>query len=96
MMLQVKNKTKSLSGQWVEDWVDVKEIEVAIYPASYTILTSANVKYADSTNTGLSVYKDIKAVTNRIVFGTDIYEITYANPIGKFCILYLKQVIYNG
>ena len=96
MMLQAKTKTKSPSGQWLETWVDVKEIEVAIYPASYTIVTTANVRYADSTNTGLSTCKDIKEVVNRIVKGEEIYTVTFSNIIGKYTQLFLKQVIYNG
>jgi len=96
MMLQVNNKSKSSSGQKIDNWSNVKEIEVAIYPASYTILTSANVKYADSTNTGLSTYKDIEAEKNRIVNGSDVYEVAFSNQIGKYTQLFLKKVIYNG
>lgn len=94
--LQEKKKVQSKSGQWKETWVDVKEIDVAIYPANYTILTSNNIKYAESTNTGLSTEKNIKEVVNRIVKGSEIYEITFSNGIGKFTQLYLKKVIYNA
>lgn len=95
-MLQIKTKAQDSYGQWKETWVDVKEIDVAIYPASYTILTSANIKYSESTNTGLSTYKDIKEVVNRIIKGNKIYEVTFSNSIGKFTQLYLKKVIFNG
>jgi len=96
MMLQVRTKTRSPSGQWVEAWVDVKNIEVGIYPASYTILTSSNIKYSESTNTGLTLCKDIKEVVNRIVKGTEIYDITFANNAGRYAQLFLKRVVYNG
>ncbi|PNT94151.1 phage head completion protein [Clostridium thermosuccinogenes] len=95
--LQKRTKKQNKSGQWVYDWEDVKTIDIAIYPANYTILTSANQKYAESTNTGLTPEKDIKAEINRIyVNDNEVYEITFSNPIGKFTQLYLKQVIFNG
>lgn len=95
-MLQVKAKNQNKYGQWIESWEDVKSIDVAIYPANYAILTSANIKYSESTNTGLTTEKDIKEVVNRIVKGNEIFEITFANPIGKFTQLYLKKTIFNG
>lgn len=94
--LQEKKRVQNKAGQWVYNWEDVKQIEVAIYPANYTILTSGNIKYASSTNTGLSTCKNIKEEINRIVKGNEIYEITFSNPIGKYTQLYLKKVIFNG
>jgi hypothetical protein len=93
VILQEKSKYQNSSGQWIDTWIDIKEIEVAIYPANFTILTSGNIKYAESTNTGLSDEKDIKEIVNRIKDNNDIYEITFSNPIGKFTQLFLKMVI---
>jgi len=95
-ILQKNKKVQGKSGQWMDNWIDVKEIEVAIYPVNYTILTSGNIKYSESTNTGLSTEKEIEPIVNRIMYGEEIFEITFSNTIGKYTQLYLKKLIFNG
>lgn len=96
--LQVKTRIQSTSGAWKDSWNDVKDIDVAIYPANYNILVTNNQKYAESTNTGLTTEKNIVEINNRLYDEPTktVYEITFVNPIGKYTQLYLKKVVFSG
>lgn len=95
-ILEKKEKVQQPSGAWKEEWVTDRNIDLAIYPANNVILTSSNVKYSESTNTGLTTEKVIVEVKNRINDNGQIYDITFANPAGKYTQLYLKKVVPSG
>lgn len=83
------------SGAKKKAWVKDKDINVAIYHANNTILMSNNVKFNQSTNTGLTTEKVITEA-NRLNDNGVIYEITYANTSGRLTQLYLKKVSFDG
>lgn len=80
VILEKKDRVQQPSGAWKEEWVFDKDIELTIYPANNVILTSSNIKYSESTNTGLTTEKAIVEVKNRINDNGQIYDITFANP----------------
>lgn len=83
------------SGQLKDNWVADRTIDVAIYPVSGTVLFSNNVKFNQSTNTGLTLEKAIqeteKEKGNRLNDNGTIYKINFANPAGRFTQLLLQK-----
>ncbi|MGL4730330.1 MAG: hypothetical protein ACRCW0_01945 [Clostridium sp.] len=95
IMLQKKEKTKAPSGANKETWVDVGNIDVAIYKTN-DYRNTQSVRYNESTHTGLTHCKDIKEGVNRLVDGEVVYSLTSANPKGRLTTLLLKVVDTNA
>lgn len=91
--LEEFQKIQTPSGSWKDKWEHLKYIECAIFPLSGQYLMSANVKFADSTNTGLCKDKGIKEGKHRINKDGEIYTIQFVNDIGKHSQLILKKVV---
>ncbi|CDG02101.1 Putative uncharacterized protein [Clostridium chauvoei JF4335] len=94
-MLQVKEKVKKPSGASGEEWKDVKLIDISIYHTN-DMKNTQSVRYNESTNTGITFYKDINKNVNRLKDGDTIYNITKVNTKGRFTTLLLKVVETNG
>ncbi len=95
IVLEEFKKVQSPSGAWKQEWVKVKDVEVGIYPLSGAYLTTSNVKFANSTNTGLTGEKAILEGKNRLNDSGVIYDIDFVNPIGKYTQLVLKKMVAN-
>lgn len=95
IMLQVKKEIKGLSGAKKEQWVDDKTINVSIYLTD-DMKNTKSVRYNQSTNTGLTFFKDIDKNNNRLREGNTIYTITKVNSKGRFTTLLLKAVDIDG
>ena len=91
IMIQGKVKIKSPSGAIKEEWKDIKNIDIALYQTN-DMKNTQSVRYNESTNTGLTFYKDIDKDNNRFRDGNTIYTITKVNPKGRFTTLLLKVV----
>lgn len=97
VFLEKKTIVQATSGQKKETWVKDKDIDLAIYPVQGSIMLSNNVKFNQSTNTGLTRAVNIKessvADGNRINDNNVIYTINFVNEAGKFTQLLLQKNI---
>lgn len=91
IMLQVKTKVKTPTGAIKEEWQDVKNVDVALYSTDDMKYTQS-IKYNSSSHVGLTFYNDIDKNNHRMKLGDTIYNITKANPKGRFTTLLLKVV----
>lgn len=91
-ILQVRTIRESPTGAEEFEWVDFKEIDVAIYKTSDTLNTQS-VRYNESTHVGITWEKEIKEHECRLrdVAGT-IYGITAVDALSKRTTLLLKAV----
>jgi hypothetical protein len=93
--LEKKTIVQAPSGQKKETWVKDKDIDLAIYPVQGSIMLSNNVKFNQSTNTGLTRDVNIKesslADGNRINDNGVIYTINFVNEAGRFAQLLLQK-----
>lgn len=90
-ILQKNIPERSPSGALKCNWVDECRIDVAVHKKNDMRIT-ASEKYMESTHTGLTHCKRIKAGVYRLL-GTDaIYEITDCNTEGRLTNLILKVV----
>lgn len=90
-ILQQNKTIRSPSGAPKDKWVDVQEIDVAVYKKN-DMRVVASEKYIESTHSGLTYCKDIKADTYRLVCGDIIYDITDCNTESRLTNLLLKVV----
>lgn len=90
-MLQENQPIEGKSGAERENWVDVNEIEAAIYKKN-DMKVAASEKYIKSTHTGLTHYRLIAPGKHRIVKDGVIYQIEDCNPQGRLTNLLLKVV----
>ena len=88
-MLQENHPIRSPSGAEKDNWIDVKEIDAAVYKKN-DMKVVASEKYIESTHTGLSYCKDIQADTFRLVRNNAVYAITDCNTEGRLTNLLLK------
>lgn len=95
IMLQVKKEIKGPSGAKREQWEDDKTIDAAIYLID-DMKNTQSTRYNQSTNTGITFYKDIDKNNNRLKDGETIYDITKVNTRGRFTTLLLKSVEIDG
>lgn len=93
-ILQEKKRTRTASGAWAEKWASLSEIPVAIYQTSESIYATSE-RYKDSTHTGLTYCKDLKAGTFRIMDGDKIYQILSCDTRPRLTVLILKEVSTN-
>lgn len=95
VFLEKKTTVQAPSGQKRETWVKDKDIDLAIYPVQGSVMLSNNVKFNQSTNTGLSRELGIKETRltdgNRINDNGVIYTINFVNEAGKFIQLLLQK-----
>lgn len=80
------------SGAEKEKWEYVREIDVAVYKKN-EFKTITSEKYAESTHTGLTSCKNIRANDNRLVKDGVIYLITDCNTEGRLTNLILKVIM---
>ena len=92
-MLQSKTKIRTESGAQKETWTNRLVIDVSIYDKNERLNTQS-ARYNESTHTGLTFYKKIKAFKNRLIDEEtqEIYEITSAVNDGRLTNLLLKKV----
>lgn len=90
-MLQENHPVRSPSGAEKDNWIDVKEIDAAVYKKN-DMKVVASEKYIESTHTGLTYYKDIKSDSFRLVRNNTVYVIMDCNPEGRLTNLLLKVV----
>lgn len=95
--LEKKTISQSPSGQKKETWVSDRNIELAIYPIQNSVMLSNNVKFNQSTNTGLTRELGIKESSldkgNRINDNDVIYTINFVNEAGRYTQLMLQKNI---
>lgn len=91
-MLQENKPGRSSSGAGKANWVDVKEIDVAVYKKN-DMKVVASEKYIESSHTGLTHCRDIAADKYRLVRGGVVYQITDCNSTGRLTNLLLKVVV---
>ncbi|MDB1935269.1 hypothetical protein PMY12_18555 [Clostridium tertium] len=91
MILQIKEEIEMPSGAKKEKWNDVKTIDVAIYLID-DMKNTQSVRYNESTNTGITFFKNIDKNNNRLKDGSVIYTITKVNNKGRFTTLLLKGI----
>ncbi|MEG2412628.1 MAG: hypothetical protein RSA29_17720 [Clostridium sp.] len=94
LMLQVKTEIKTPSGACKETWLDVKNIDVALYLTNDMKYTQS-IKYNSSSHIGLTFYRDIDKNKNRFKHENIIYDIIKVNPKGRLTTLLLKVVDTN-
>lgn len=70
---------------------DTFEVEIAISTTSGTFNSGNNVKTTNSTHTGFT-YSDSLRESDIIKLDEAYYSIDYINTLGRFPLLYLKQV----
>lgn len=90
-MLQHNETVRSPSGAEKDNWVDVRDIDVAVYKKN-DMKVVASEKYIESTHTGLTYCKDIRADSFRLVKGGVTYMVTDCNTEGRLANLLLKVV----
>lgn len=90
-MLQHNEHVRSPSGAPKDNWVDVREIDVAIYKKN-DMKVVASEMYIESTHTGLTCCKDIQADAYRLIRGGTVYDITDCNTESRLTNLLLKVV----
>ena len=95
VVLQKNDPIETASGAKQDNWVDVKEITIAISKTDET-LTVANEKYKEASHTGLTYERDIEAGTFRLVFNDCVYRIISCNAESRLTNLLLKEVAGNG
>lgn len=95
IMLQFKATVKKPSGAIIEEWKDVKIIDVAIYLTN-DMKNTQSVRYKESTHTGITFYKGLDKNISRFKDGNTIYTITKLNERGRFTSLLLKVVDTDG
>lgn len=95
--LEKKTIVQAPSGQKKETWVEDRPIELAVYPIQNSVMLSNNVKFNQSTNTGLTKESGIKESSldggNRINDGSVIYTINFVNEAGRYTQLMLQKNI---
>ena len=91
-MLQENQPKRSSSGALVDNWVDIKEIDVSVHKKN-DLKVVASEKYLESTHTGLTHFKDITADKFRLKKDGKIYQITDCNTEGRLTNLLLKVVV---
>ncbi|MFX0547915.1 hypothetical protein ACOAKC_01140 [Hathewaya histolytica] len=91
-LLELKKIQQQPSGAWKKEWIEVKKISVGIFPLTGVYLSSSNVKFVDSTNTGLTTYRGLKEGLHRLNDGSE-YEIQWVNETGRLTQLVLKKVV---
>ncbi|WP_404988173.1 hypothetical protein [Clostridium culturomicium] len=91
IMLQERKKVPTNSGSPKYEWVDLKLIDVAIYLTD-DMKNTQSIRYNESSNTGITFFKEIDKVKNRFRDGEIIYTITKVNPKGRFTTMLLKVV----
>jgi|LGOV01.1.fsa_nt_gb hypothetical protein len=91
--LQNKTKIGTESGAQKETWSDGPMVDVSIYQKNERLITQS-ARYNESTHTGLSFSKNIKAFKNRLrdEETQEIFEITSAVNDGRLTNLLLKKV----
>lgn len=90
--LQESAPVPKASGAPAHKWVDVTDIQIAIYKID-SFKSFQNAKYEESTHNGLTFFKDFDDNKEyRIVIGTTPMDITYFNTTGRITTLLLKQV----
>ncbi|MBU9746582.1 phage head-tail adapter protein [Lachnospiraceae bacterium ASD3451] len=92
--LQKKENVRTDSGAEKVTWIDTGTITAAIRKKDELRMV-ANERYRESTHTGLTHRKDIRAFQFRILDGGIIYEIIDCNPEGRLSNLLLKVVDGN-
>lgn len=92
--LQEKKRTRTASGAWTEKWENLSDIQMAIYQTSESIY-AAGERYKDSTHTGLTHCKDLKAGMFRIMDGDKVYQILSCDTRPRLTVLILKEVSTN-
>lgn len=90
-MLQENNPVRSPSGAEKDNWIDVREINAAVYKKN-DMKVVASEKYIESTHTGLTYCKAIKSDVFRLVRDNTVYAITDCNTEARLTNLLLKVV----
>lgn len=90
-MLQENHPVRSPSGAEKDNWIDVREINAAVYKKN-DMKVVASEKYIESTHTGLTYYKGVKADSFRMVHDNTIYAITACNTEARLTNLLLRVV----
>lgn len=94
IMLQKRVEIPTQSGAKKYEWVDDREILVALYLLN-DMKNTQSVQYNESSHTGLTWYKDISKAENRLKNGNTIYTLNKVNPNGRLTKLFLKVVGTN-
>ncbi|MHC1723982.1 MAG: hypothetical protein AB9836_12355 [Aminipila sp.] len=94
LMLQMRKEGESPTGAAKNEWEDVKPIEVAIYKTNSTLNTQ-NVRYNESSHTGLTYEKQIEENLYRLFDGKRVYDITLADTKNRLTTLLLKEIDTN-
>lgn len=89
--LQKEETVRTPSGAKKQKWVDVGEVKAAVYKKNDTKV-AASATYLESTHTGLTHCKSIKAEGYRLAKDGIAYRITDCNPQGRMTNLLLKVV----
>lgn len=93
--LQKNMPERSPSGASKDIWVDVGDIDVAVYKKN-DMRVVASEKYVESSHTGLTYCREIKADVYRLVRGDVVYLVTDSNSEGRMTNLLLKVVTGNA
>ncbi|MDC4242534.1 hypothetical protein NE398_20600 [Clostridium tertium] len=91
IILQRRKTMPTNSGAPKYEWEDDKAIDVAIYLID-DMKNTQSVRYNESTNTGITFFKNIDKNNNRLKDGSVIYTITKVNNKGRFTTLLLKAI----
>lgn len=92
-VLQNKTKIRSGSGASKKTWTDGATVDVAVYEKN-EYLNTQSARYNESSHTGLTYAKNIKAFKNQLKdpVTSEIYEIKSAVSGGRMTNLLLKKV----
>lgn len=92
-VLQNKTKVTSESGASKETWTPGRTVNVSVYEKN-EYLNTQSARYNESTHTGLTFDKNIKAYKNRLVdhVTAEIFEINSAVSGGRMANLLLKRI----
>ncbi|WP_312647569.1 phage head completion protein [Aminipila sp.] len=94
LMLQKRKDGESPTGAVKYEWEDVKTIDVAVYKTNSTLNTQ-NVRYNESSHTGLTYEKEVEENLYRLVDGERVYDITLADTKNRLTSLLLKEIDTN-
>lgn len=89
--LQKNIPERSPSGASKDVWTDVGDIYVAVYKKN-DMRVLASERYVESSHTGLTYRREIKADVYRLIRGETVYLVTDSNSEGRMTNLLLRVV----
>ena len=94
-VLQIDDGSRSESGARKSRWVDCGTVDAAVYQNDQRVNYGSEV-YKDTTHTGLTYDRTIKAKKHRLVRAGVVYLVQYSNPMGRLTQIGLKVIEGGG